>query len=93
MCSGCGQIVAKGLSVRVHRCDCGLEIDRDVNAARNIHALGLSVEALTWPVAACVVRCQKLTRFSGESRSRFSVVFDKIQSSHALLPRIVSAAE
>lgn len=55
MCSGCGQIVAKGLSVRVHRCDCGLVIDRDVNAARNIHALGLSVEALTWPVAACVV--------------------------------------
>ncbi|MGB5435855.1 MAG: transposase [Maribacter sp.] len=44
MCSGCGTIVAKSLSVRVHRCDsCGLELDRDVNAARNILALGLSV--------------------------------------------------
>ena len=44
MCSGCGTIVAKRLSVRVHRCDsCGLELDRDVNAARNILALGLSV--------------------------------------------------
>lgn len=38
-CSGCGTVVPKGLSVRVHRCDCGLEIDRDVNAARNVLAL------------------------------------------------------
>ena len=37
MCSGCGEIVEKDLSVRVHACpDCGLELDRDVNAARNI---------------------------------------------------------
>lgn len=36
-CSGCGVIVAKDLSVRVHKCpDCGLEIDRDVNAALNV---------------------------------------------------------
>lgn len=43
-CSGCGTIVAKSLSVRTHRCDeCGLELDRDVNAARNILTLGLSV--------------------------------------------------
>lgn len=42
MCSGCGEIVEKDLSVRVHRCEeCGLEIDRDVNAARNILALAL----------------------------------------------------
>ena len=44
MCSGCGTIVAKSLSMRTHKCDgCGLELDRDVNAARNILALGLSV--------------------------------------------------
>jgi transposase len=29
-------MVPKNLSVRVHRCDCGLVLDRDVNAARNI---------------------------------------------------------
>jgi putative transposase len=44
-CSGCGWLVPKGLSVRVHRCpnpDCLLEIDRDLNAARNILARGLA---------------------------------------------------
>jgi len=39
-CSGCGEIVPKTLAVRIHSCKaCGLEIDRDENAARNIHAL------------------------------------------------------
>lgn len=33
-CSGCGAIVKKPLSERVHRCSCGLRLDRDVNAAR-----------------------------------------------------------
>ena len=56
LCSGCGHIVAKGLSVRVHRCDCGVELDRDINAALNIlyRAVGRTVEALTWSVATCV---------------------------------------
>lgn len=35
-CSGCGATVKKDLSVRVHRCTCGLVLNRDVNAARNI---------------------------------------------------------
>jgi putative transposase len=35
-CSNCGVTVQKSLSVRVHRCDCGLVLQRDVNAARNI---------------------------------------------------------
>ncbi|MCS4539454.1 MAG: transposase, partial [Thaumarchaeota archaeon] len=36
-CSGCGEVVPKELSMRVHRCPCcGLTVDRDVNAARNI---------------------------------------------------------
>ena len=43
MCSGCGEIVPKDLSVRVHSCPhCGLTIDRDFNAARNILARGLA---------------------------------------------------
>ena len=37
ICSNCGTIVKKSLSDRIHKCPhCGLEIDRDVNAARNI---------------------------------------------------------
>jgi putative transposase len=60
MCSRCGKIVEKDLSVRVHECpDCGLELDRDVNAARNIRKkafapLGLSGQDGTWPVGASV---------------------------------------
>jgi len=35
--SGCGEIVKKSLAVRIHRCDsCGLVLDRDHNAAKNI---------------------------------------------------------
>ncbi len=36
-CSGCGAMVQKGLGDRQHDCPhCGLSIDRDLNAARNI---------------------------------------------------------
>lgn len=55
-CSGCGKIVPKGLSVRTHHCPhCGLTLDRDVNAARNILALGRRAETLTYPVGESVV--------------------------------------
>ncbi len=41
-CSSCGEMAHKTLSQRVHNCEhCGLAIDRDVNAARNILAKGL----------------------------------------------------
>lgn len=42
ICSSCGEIVQKGLHVRVHRCSCGCELDRDVNAAINILNLALN---------------------------------------------------
>ena len=42
-CSSCGATVKKNLSVRMHKCDCGLEMDRDVNAAINILHRGISV--------------------------------------------------
>jgi putative transposase len=43
MCSGCGKIVPKDLSVRLHDCPhCGLKLDRDLNAALNILARGLA---------------------------------------------------
>lgn len=42
-CSGCGEVVKKDLSVRVHHClDCGLEICRDLNASLNILCRGLA---------------------------------------------------
>ena len=41
-CSACGRRVPKALGVRVHACACGLVLDRDVNAARNILARGLA---------------------------------------------------
>jgi putative transposase len=40
-CSSCGVIVKKSLSVRTHVCECGCELDRDHNAARNILSRGL----------------------------------------------------
>jgi len=41
-CSTCGYRVFKELGDRIHDCpNCGLVLDRDVNAAKNILALGL----------------------------------------------------
>jgi putative transposase len=39
-CSDCGAIVKKSLSTRTHKCACGCEMQRDVNAAINILNLG-----------------------------------------------------
>jgi putative transposase len=40
-CSGCGERIYKSLSVRTHVCtNCGLILDRDENAARNIQWRG-----------------------------------------------------
>jgi putative transposase len=61
-CSGCGVMVAKGLSVRWHACPaCGMSLHRDHNAALNILALGRqrsgagqAPQALTQSVATYV---------------------------------------
>ena len=48
--SRCTQRVAKSLSVRTHVCpSCGLVLDRDLNAARNIRRAGQARQARTWP--------------------------------------------
>jgi putative transposase len=61
MCSGCGEAVVKSLSVRVHECPhCGLALDRDLNAARNILEIGrgppeskpVERSTSTWPLEA-----------------------------------------
>jgi putative transposase len=45
-CSGCGTLVRKSLSTRTHVCwHCGLILDRDENAARNILARALAIWA------------------------------------------------
>ena len=44
VCSSCETVVEKPLRERVHRCPhCGLVLDRDVNAARNVLRLGRSL--------------------------------------------------
>lgn len=56
MCSGCGEIVPKDLTVRVHECPhCGLKMCRDVNAALNILARGLASISTGCPQGAAVV--------------------------------------
>lgn len=47
-CSGCGNAVRKSISERVHRCPmCGLVLDRDYNASRNILTIGRGTPELT----------------------------------------------
>jgi putative transposase len=41
-CSSCGAHVKKSLSMRTHVCQCGVVLDRDGNAAKNILKLALS---------------------------------------------------
>lgn len=42
MCSNCGQIKTDlTLADRVYKCDCGLEIDRDLLASKNIKNFGI----------------------------------------------------
>jgi len=48
-CSNCGQVVEKPLRQRLHVCECGCTLHRDVNAARNI--LGVAL-ARTGPAGA-----------------------------------------
>ncbi len=46
-CSGCGERVPKSLSVRTHVCsNCGLVMDRDENAAKNIQWAGQALRGL-----------------------------------------------
>jgi putative transposase len=55
ICSRCGKLVPKDLSVRIHSCPCcGLVLHRDYNSAINILTLGRSVWDLTWNSSSCV---------------------------------------
>lgn len=54
-CSQCGSLFAHlTLADRWVECDCGLSLDRDENAARNLLARGQRAWGETWPIAASV---------------------------------------
>lgn len=54
-CSQCGSLFAHlTLADRWVECDCGLSLDRDENAARNLLARGQRAWGITWPIAASV---------------------------------------
>ena len=47
----CGEMVKKSLAVRTHKCPhCGLVMDRDTLAAKNILRFGQNLQALTRPI-------------------------------------------
>ncbi len=52
VCSNCGTVKKKDLSERWHSCECGAELDRDVNAAINILVRGKKHLARTEPTRA-----------------------------------------
>jgi len=52
VCSTCGTVRKKTLEERWHSCECGTEMDRDVNAAINILALGKKALARKEPTSA-----------------------------------------
>lgn len=53
VCSGCGMLVRKGLSVRLHEClDCGASLHRDHNAALNILRVGQTRQGVVAVAAA-----------------------------------------
>jgi len=60
-CSNCGATVKKNLSVRTHKCSCGLVMDRDLNAAINILHRGLTIAG------------GNVTRMAGRMREKLEV--------------------
>jgi putative transposase len=54
ICSICGTVKKKDLSERWHTCDCGCELDRDVNAALNILQRGRRQRGETCVEASCL---------------------------------------
>jgi len=70
-CSACGVLpeIKKMLSDRVHSCSCGYVVDRDVNAALNIIALGRRVQYVTQRVVASVTTLSQ-SRSSRPSNAR-----------------------
>ena len=60
-CSSCGAEVKKDLSVRTHKCSCGLVMDRDINAATNILHRGITIAG------------GNVTRMAGRMREKLEI--------------------
>jgi putative transposase len=79
LCSACGALAeTMPLTVRGWNCRCGTTHDRDVNAARNILAEGLSVTA-----CGAGVRPQRTNVRTGQSATK-----QEIQRATAAIPRL-----
>lgn len=54
ICSACGKLTNKELSDRIHECSwCGLDMDRDLNASKNILRIGMdSLRDVKIPIEA-----------------------------------------
>ena len=65
-CSGCEAIAKKSLSVRIHNCpDCGLQLDRDHNAAINIKKAAIALRG-----GAVVANTPEKSRFIGQRSAK-----------------------
>ena len=65
-CSGCEEIAKKSLSVRIHDCpNCGLQLDRDHNAAINIKKAAIALRG-----GAVVANTPEKSRFIGERSAK-----------------------
>jgi putative transposase len=69
VCSCCNRLVEKDLSVRIHRCLCGLTLDRDWNAAINIKRVGLGI----FPTIKRPKRSRKTT-----TKEAYTVISDSV---------------
>jgi putative transposase len=80
ICSGCGHVKAKlSLSEREYRCErCGLVLDRDLNAARNLAALVASKESPG-------VARRSETLVEGTAPAARRVVLDEAGSRHQVI--------
>jgi len=79
-CSMCSNLVKKSLVIRTHRCPfCGLKIDRDHNASRNIKQKGLD---------SLPVECREVTPLERKPltivSTRYSQVISKNEETNSL---------
>ena len=73
-CSKCGATVKKSLSVRVHRCSCGYEADRDLNAAINILHRGLTIAGGNVTRMVGRILCDKQDYYPARPRTVYGCV-------------------
>jgi putative transposase len=89
-CSSCGVRIPKSLSVRTHICtNCGLVLDRDENAARNIQWAGQALRGLAgWPAGANRVSAMALADAECQSQVLQDVVLRVDRAFQAFFRRV-----